>query len=86
MDLEGIMLMKCHRERKILYDFTLNMESKKQNKWTNRNSHRYREQIDGCHREGRWEDKRNRWGRLRGTNSQLHNKWVMGTKCTVLGI
>ena len=29
---------------------------------------------------------RNRWGRLRGTNFYLQNKWVMGIKCTSWGI
>ena len=67
--------------------FYLRVDSKEQNKWTNiikqRQSNRYREQTGGCQRRGVWVDERNRWGRLRGTDFQLQNKWVRGIKWTV---
>ena len=34
-------------------------------------TNRYREQADGCQREGGWGVEWNKWGRLRGTNLQL---------------
>ena len=77
---------KSDRERQILYDFTYIWNFK--NKWTNitKQSYRYTEQTGGCQRRGVWGEERNRWGRLRGTNFQLQNKWVMDMKCTVWGI
>ena len=35
---------------------------------------------------GWWGDEWNRWGKLRGTNFQLQNKWVTGMKCIAWGI
>ena len=74
---------KSDRERQILYDFTY-MWNLKNNKWANitrqKQTYRYREQKGGCHRGG---EKRNRWGRLKGTNFQFQNKWITGMKCIV---
>ena len=51
---------KSDRERQLQYDFTY-MWSKKQNKWTNirqKQTYRYREQVDGSQREeGGWKKK-----------------------------
>ena len=62
------------------------MEYGKQNKWTNttkqKQTQRHREQTGGFQRGGVVGDEWNRWGRLRGTNFQLQNKWVMGMKDT----
>ena len=81
---------KSDRERQILWDFTHMWHLKKQSKWTNitkqQQRYRYREQTGVCQRGGIWGEERNRWGRLRGTNFQLQNKWVMDMKCTVWGI
>ena len=79
---------KSKRERQIW--FHLYMEFKKQRKWTNitkqKQSHRHREQTGGYQRGGGWGDEGNRWGRLRGTNFHLQDKWITGMKCTVWGI
>ena len=75
---------KSDRQRQIPHDFTYMCHLKKQNKWTNitkqKESYRYWEQTGDAVAE------RNRWGRLRGTNFELQNKWVPGMKCTVWGI
>ena len=58
------------RKRQILYDFTriCNLDKK----WTNitkqKQSHRYREETGGYQGRGGMKE-RNRWGRLRGTDS-----------------
>ena len=74
---------KSDTERQILCDFIYMWNLKKQNKWTiivkQTQSHRYREQKR-CLPKGRGlGDEGTRWGRLRGTNLQLQNRWVMGT-------
>ena len=87
MDPEGIMLSEISQTEKDKYcmiSFIWNL--KKQNKWTNITKHRITNTENkqvvsrgevGC------KDERNRWGRLRGTNFQLQNKWATGMKCTV---
>ena len=70
-------------DREIVW-FHLHIEPKK---WTNitkwKQSHRYKEQTDGCQRGGWWGDERKRWGRWKGTNFQSQNKWVTVMKCSV---
>ena len=77
MDLECIMLSEIKRKTNTVW-FHIYVECKKQNKWTNitkqKKSYRYIEQTGGGQRGGGWEEERNRWGRLRGTRSQLQNK------------
>ena len=63
------------------------MKSKKQNKWkkhnkTEKESDTEKRQVDAGGQGGEG----NRWGKLRGTNFQLQNKWVTGMKCTEKGI
>ena len=69
---------KSDRERQTQYNFTymMNLKIKQINKHnkTETESYRYREQRGDCQRRGRWREER--WGRLRGTNFQLQNKWV----------
>ena len=77
---------KSKKERKIPYDFTYMWNLKnKTNEKTTKQSCRYREQTGGCQRGGGWGVERNMWGRLRGTNFQLQDKWVTGMKCTAWG-
>ena len=54
MDLEGIMLNEIRQRKTNTVLFYLYVESKKQNKWTNRQkqSHKYREQTGGYQRRG----------------------------------
>ena len=80
---------KSDRERQIPYGFTYMWHLKnKTNEQTyqNRNSLRYREQTGGCQSGGGWWDEWNRWGKLRGTNFQLQDKWVTRMKCKAWGI
>ena len=84
MDLDGIIFSEINQteEDQKKHDFTYMRKLK--NKWTNikqKQSHRYRKQTGGCQRGGAWGGERNRWGKLRGTNFQLQNKWVTGMKC-----
>ena len=65
------------------------MESKKQkNELTKQNRNRVintenKQWLpEGCEYGDEW----NRWGKLRGTNSELSNKWVTGIKYTMWGI
>ena len=80
---------KSPSTRPVLYDF-IHMQNLKKDKWTHitkqKQNHRYREQTGGYQRRSGWREGRNRWGRLRGINLQLQNKWVMSMKCTVWGI
>ena len=79
---------KSDRERQTLYDFIYMWNLKTQNKWTNiskhKQSYKYREQMGVLQREG--VGGKEMLGRLRGTNFQLQNKWVMCMKCTVRNI
>ena len=76
------------RERQILYNiiYMWNLKSKTNEQTKQKQSHRYREQTDGCQRGRNGGEERNRWERLRGTNFQSENKWVKGMKCMVWGI
>ena len=69
MDLEGTMLSKISQPEKDKHHMILHVESKEQNKWSiKRETHRRREQTDGCQTAGvlgNWVKKVNR---LRNTN------------------
>ena len=54
---------------------------KKHNK-TEKESDTEKRQVDAGGQGGEG----NRWGKLRGTDFQLQNKWVTGMKCTEKGI
>ena len=57
MDLEGIMLSETSLSKTNTVWFDLYVESKRENKWTNKTeaTHRYREQTDVYQRGGGWE-------------------------------
>ena len=74
------------RERQTLYGYSTCgiWKTKQVNKQLqSRKTHRYRMVAKG---EEAGENKWNRWGRFRGINLQLQNKWVTGMKCTRWGI
>ena len=50
MDLKGIMLNKSKRERQSMTSY---VESKSIKQTRQKQTHRYREQMDGCQREGK---------------------------------
>ena len=52
------------------------LKTKQINITKQKQSYRYREQTRGCQSGGEQGEERNTWGRLRGTNFQLQNKWV----------
>ena len=91
MDLEIIIPNEVSQTGKDKYHMiSLHTESKKLNKWINitkqKQTHRFREQICMSLPERGVEKKWYEREKLRGTNFQLQNKWVMGMKCTAWGI
>ena len=88
MDLDGIMLSEMSQQRQMPYMISLYKGNlKKQNKWTYIKKTETESKIwrknRGFQRGGALGEEGNSWGRCRGTNFQLQDKWVTVVKSIV---
>ena len=85
IDLESIKRNVSDKRMTNTVWFHLHVESKMQNKLINIRKQKQRlscrKQTGDCQSGRMLGEERNRWGRVRGTNLQLQNKWVMRMKC-----
>ena len=72
IDLEGIMLSEISHTGKYDFKYIWNLKNNEQIQW---NISRVARTNKWLPEGGGWEEKRNRWKKIRGYNLQLQNKW-----------
>lgn len=85
MDFEGLGCEVSRQKKTNTVWFPSDVESKKEDKWTNITEGESQRKTSGSQRGEGWEDEWDSWGRLGDIDFQLCNKWVTRTKCTAWG-